>query len=179
MKRTMLFTAAAVLAFAGARPSFGGDDAAQDLKLMRTHADQADRQAARVRELATPAARLAAFERAVGLYQLAWADGKRWRTDDFASVRRQINAGLVRAYDGESEIYYVRRSLPLAMDRAYDALDIDPQDPRAANLVVMIDDAARTDIYSKYQGVAAIERIRDRRAAEGIPLRDRGVALRR
>jgi len=115
----------------------------------------------------------------LSMLQVAWSDAAKGRTDAFLAVRRQINADLVAAFVAESEIHYNRGSLPLAKKRAADALELDPQDSRALNLMVMIRAAETTDIYTRYQGSAAIDRIRARRAAAGMPLRDRGAARNR
>jgi hypothetical protein len=173
-----LLGAAAVLLMTGAAPSFAGT-AESDLKFATTHATQAERQMTRLRVMTTPAGRLAVLDRAIDLLQLAWSDASGRQTDKFIAVRRRINADLVTAFVGESEIHYQRGSLPLAKRRALDALELDPDDSRARNLIVMIRDAEATDVYDRNQGTAAIDRIRARRAAAGMPLRDRGAARNR
>jgi hypothetical protein len=169
---------ATVLAMTGASPSFAGT-AESDMKFATTHVEQAEHQMTRLRVMTTPASRLAVLDRTIELLQLAWSDASGRQTDKFIAVRRRINADLVTSFVTESEIHFKRGSLPLAKGRALDALELDPDDSRALNLIVMIRDAETTDVYDKNQGAAAIDRIRARRAAAGIPLRDRGAARNR
>jgi hypothetical protein len=94
-------------------------------------------------------------------------------------VRTDASRSLVRALDDEAEIYYRRKSLSLADKRVDEALGIQRDDPRARNLAAMIAAAKSTDVYDGNVGAVAVDRIRARRIAAGIPLRDRGIGNRR
>jgi hypothetical protein len=85
----------------------------------------------------------------------------------------------VHAYTAEADIYWRRGSLKLARERVTSALAIDARDSRAVNLALLIKEAEATDIYTREQGSQFVDRIRQRRADAGLPLRDRGVSLRR
>jgi hypothetical protein len=102
--------------------------------------------------------------------------GRSGRLDD---VRTDASRSLVRALDDEAEIYYRRKSLSLADKRVDEALGIQRDDPRARNLAAMIAAAKSTDVYDGNVGAVAVDRIRARRIAAGIPLRDRGIGNRR
>jgi len=127
----------------------------------------------------TNAARLQLLDRAVYFLRSARSTASKQSPDLMAPLSGKVDDDLVSALDNEAEIYYVRKSLNLAKKRATEALSIQPGESRAAGLLRRIREAESTDVYEGSNGIAAIQRIRDRRAAAGIPLRDRGVSTRR
>jgi hypothetical protein len=169
----LLVTAAATIAVA--MP----DTAAERARKSATaHLEKGRELLADVAKLDTNAARLQSLDRA--LYFL-----RRSRTlltgregEAFDSLRADVSRDLVRALLDQAEIYYVRKSLSLAQKRAKEALAIDSEERRALELTKRIDTAKNTDIYEG-KGTVAIQRIRERRAAAGLPLRDRGISTRR
>lgn len=87
--------------------------------------------------------------------------------------------GLVETLNRLAGLYYSRKSLPLAEKRNAEALKLKPADKRALALQAAIRQAKEKDIYESVDGVVGIDRVRARRLATGVPLRDRGVARRR
>jgi hypothetical protein len=180
MKRTILLVACAVTALAAA--SFAAEPpTASDrlLKLATTRLEQGEREMSRARKLTTNSAKLDAWDRAIVRLRQARETAWKGTGASFEEVQKFAYAGLVRSLTAEAEIYFAKKSLPLAKKRNDAALDLDPNDARARNLAVMIRDAEEADIYDVHQGATAVNRIRDRRAAVGLPLRDRGVSTRR
>jgi hypothetical protein len=177
MRSSFLLGAALVLATGASAVAESRAD--RGLRYVATHLDQADHMLDRARGYDRPAARLEALDRAITLARLAESGAARWSGDAALRLRREADATLVRALVGESEIYFQRKSLDLAKKRAVEAVERDPANARAANLLVMIDAAAAADPLVTYQGVAASSRILARREAMGMPLRPRGNVGRR
>lgn len=165
----------AVSSFASATP----DPAAERRLASATISlEKGDRLLGEATKVKTNAGRLNALDRS--LYFL-----RRARTlapageSRFATVRTSASTSVVQALGDQAEIYYQRKSLSLATKRVDEILAIDANDPRARNLAGMIASAKSTDVYAGGVGTVAIQRIRERRAAAGIPLRDRGLGGRR
>ncbi len=93
--------------------------------------------------------------------------------------RAQATPELVRALNLETGVYYSRKSLSLAKKRNAAALKLAPKDKHALRLRDAIEKAAKKDIYESVDGIVSVNRVRSRRLAAGVPLRDRGVARRR
>ncbi len=97
----------------------------------------------------------------------------------FKRAKKAGEAGLVSSLNLETRIYYDRKSLPLATKRNAAALKLAPKDKTALDLKEKIAKARDKDIYDKDTGNTAIQRIRNRRIRNGVPLRNRGRARRR
>jgi len=149
------------------------------LKDATVHLQKGEHELDRERRFVTPAGRLEVLGRAIRFLRQAQLETDKGTGEMFESVRVDVRRDLVRALDRQAAIFFERRSLTNAKDSTAAALELDPQDSWALNLSAMIQDAESTDIYEKYQGTAAVTRIRERRAASGLPLRDRGVSQRR
>ena len=179
MKRTILLSACVATALAAAAFAGPPTTADQQLKLATTRLEQGEREMSQARAFTTNAAKLQAFDRAIVRLRQSWTAAWTGTGASFEAVQEYSFAQLVRAYDAEAEIYFARKSLSLASERNQQALGLDPNDSRALNLAVMIRAAQDADIYDVNQGQKALDRIRDRRADSGLPLRPRGVATRR
>src|SRR5262252_3288077 len=179
MKRTTLLGACVVAASAAAAFAAPSTENARIFKLASTRLEQGEHEMTRARAFTTSSAKLQALDRAI--VRLSQARTAAWTGDGptFDALREFSFHDLVRAYETEAEIYFERKSLPLAQERNTQALSLDPTDSRALNLDVMIRAAKEQDIYDVNNGATQVDRIRDRRAAMGLPLRDRGISLRR
>jgi hypothetical protein len=179
MKRTTLLSACVVAASAAAASAAPSTENDRIFRLATTRLEQGEHEMSRVRTFTTSTAKLQALDRAI--VRLNQARTVAWSGDGptFDALREFSYYDLVRAYDDEAQIYFERKSLSLARDRTNQALSLDPTDARALNLDVMVRAAAETDIYDANNGATQVNRIRDRRAAMGLPLRDRGISLRR
>jgi hypothetical protein len=151
----------------------------RETRLMEAQLERGHNELSRVADLTSNAARLQTLDRAIVWLRGARAIASRRAGREYFEARRQAESDLVEALVDESSVYLDRKSLPLARKRAREALDVTPYDPRAIGMLAQIDRAERTDIYDASTGNVAIQRIRERRAAAGLPLRDRGVANRR
>jgi len=96
-----------------------------------------------------------------------------------AKLLGEARKGLVDALIGRGAAYYERKSLPSAKADVLRALQLDPKSARAQALLAAIRKAEDEDIFESVEGVVGIDRVRERRLAAGVPLRDRGVARRR
>ncbi|MDH3590686.1 MAG: hypothetical protein OER88_02320 [Planctomycetota bacterium] len=96
----------------------------------------------------------------------------------FKRAKKAGAADLVKALNSETAIYYWRKSLSLATKRNEEALKISPKDKTALRWRAAIEKAREKDIYED-AGTTAIQRVRARRARNGVPLRNRGRARRR
>ncbi|MCZ6787127.1 MAG: hypothetical protein O7E54_08180 [Planctomycetota bacterium] len=124
----------------------------------------------------------------LGQAQLAAADKSKSKSSGLRRLRRATyyfkRAGkdgvpdLVRTLNRTAALYYGRKSLSLAEKRINEALKLAPKDKDALALQAAIKKAKATDIYDSV-GTVAINRVRARRLAAGIPLRNRGLAKRR
>ncbi len=179
MRRTILVAACALPAFGAA--ALGGPDPAEFEKLTTASArlEAGEHQITLARSATTTASRLDAWRKAVTLLRQARVDAWAGTSASFYELQTFAYYDFVRALDGEAETYFARKSLSLAKNANNEALSIAPTDSRALNLALMIRAAEETDIYDPNQGAAAVERIRARRAAAGMPLRDRGISTRR
>jgi hypothetical protein len=101
------------------------------------------------------------------------------RDDRYDTLQALVDCQLVQALNAQAAIHYERGSNSLAMKRLKEAAAIAPDDPRTCNLTVAVLHKQNADPYASTQGTTAINRIRDRRAVSGPPLRERGIALRR
>jgi len=180
--RTLTRATAALLlcAAAGSATWAAADDTTdRTMKLMEANLGKGQELLSEARKEKTNGAKLDALDRALYFLRRAHSTSPKGEADASAVLRRDVDATLVRALDDQAEIYYARKSLSLAKKRDQEALAIDRQDARARVLADLIYQAESTDIFTAYQGTIAIQRIRDRRAAVGIPLRDRGLTGRR
>lgn len=179
MTPRILLGSALVLAAAAFAPALAESQSDRDLKTVTAQLEKGERIFARAAKYERKAAQLYAYDQAAALFMSARRTAARWAGPAFVSVWDNAGAGLVRAYDAQAEIYYYRGSLPAARKHVAAALAIDDSDIRARNLMVMIEAAEETDILDKNVGEVALERIQERRAAAGMPLRERGVTPRR
>jgi hypothetical protein len=178
MTSRILIGSALVLAAAAYAPA-AETQADRDLNTVTNQLARAERIMTRASAYDRKAAQLYAYDQAAQMFIGARRTAAHWSGPAFESVWDDAGTGLVRAYDAQAEIYYYRGSLPSARRLNQAALEIDAQDARARNLSVMIQAAEETDIFDKVQGTVAVDRIVERRAAAGMPLRDRGVSTRR
>ncbi len=88
-------------------------------------------------------------------------------------------ADLVKTLNHETGVYYIRKSLSLAQKRNAAALKLAPKDKTALRLRAAIAKAKKKDIYESVDGIVGINRVRARRLATGVPLRNRGRSRRR
>ena len=172
-----ILASALVLAAAALAPA-AETQADRDLKSATVRLAKAERIIVRARDYERDAAKLYAYDQAANLFIGARKTAAHWSGPAFESVWDDAASGLVRTYTSQAEIYYNRGSLPSAKRQNDAALAIDPMDGRARNLKVMIEAAAETDILDKSVGTVALDRITERRAAAGMPLRERGVTPR-
>ena len=179
MKRTILLGACVVAAMAAATSAAPPTKTDQQLKLASTRLEQGEREMSKARASKTTAGKLQAWDRAITRLREARTASWQGTGASFEEIQKYSYAGLVRSLTAQAEIYFERKSLPLAKKRNNEALSLDPSDARAQNLAVMITAAEEEDIYDVHQGAGVVNRIRDRRAAAGLPLRDRGVSTRR
>lgn len=176
--------AAAALAFVlGTAGAFAlpepGPNRDRDMKLAQAHYEKGRAELGKVPALGTNARRLATLDRALYFLRRSRSVAMKAADPYFNDLTARVERDLVRALDRETEIYYERSSLSLARARNSEALALDPQDGPARNFAVMINAAENVDVADKYPGSVADRRIRDRRAAAGVPLRERGVGRRR
>jgi hypothetical protein len=169
----LIVTAAATMAVA--MPDSAAERAR---KSADAHLEKGRKVLAEVAKQKTNAARLQTLDRALYFLRRSRTLATAHQGEAIESLRANVARDLSRALLDQAEIYYVRKSLSLAEKRVKEALAIDPKDRRAHGLTERIDHAKKTDIYDGL-GTAAIQRIRDRRAATGLPLRDRGITTRR
>jgi len=182
MRTLVRATAALVLcAAAGSVTWAAADDTTTDrtMKLVAANLEKGQELLNQARKEKTNGAKLDALDRALYFLRRAHSTTPKGEADASGVLRRDVDATLVRALDDQAEIYYARKSLSLAKKRDQEALAIDRQDARARVLADLIYQVESTDIFTAYQGTIAIQRIRDRRAAVGMPLRDRGLTGRR
>ena len=124
----------------------------------------------------------------LGQAQVATADKGKSNSSRLRRLRRATyyfkRAGkdgvpdLVKTLNRTAALYYSRKSLSLAEKRVDEALKLAPKDKDALALQTAIKKAKDTDIYDSV-GAVAVSRIRARRLAAGVPLRNRGLARRR
>jgi len=157
----------------------GAKDAERQAKRIRAHLKRGEQKLALVPELQKNAARLRTLDRSLYYLRKARTISAKQKGAEFSALTEKVNPVLVRALVDQASIYYARTSLKMADKRVDEALSIVPEDASALRLKKAIRVARETDIYEQFQGTAAINRIRARRAAAGIPLRDRGAARRR
>ena len=179
MTPRILLGAALVFAAAAFAPAFADTQTDRDLKTVTNQLERAERILSRAPQYDRTAAQLYAYDQAATLFTSARRTAARWASPAFKSVWNDAAYGLVTAYVGQATIYFDRGSLESAKKHNDAALAIDPTDGRARNLSVMIEEAEEMDFFDKTQGQVAIDRIRNRRAGLGMPLRDRGVSTRR
>lgn len=84
------------------------------------------------------AAKLNKLDRALSSLRRARTEAAKCKGDRCDQIREEVNKRLVRTLDDEAEIFYVRRSLPLATERLTEALDIAPYDERSSNLLYRV-----------------------------------------
>src|SRR5262245_36266437 len=173
-----ILASALVLAAAAFAPA-AETQAERDLKSVTNQLAKAERILGRAPSYERTAAQLYAYDQAVVLLTNARRTAAHWSGPAFESVWDDAAYALVRAYDAQTQIYLDRGSLPSARKQNEAALAVDPLDVRARNLKVMIEAAEYTDILYKNTGGVALDRIVERRAAAGMPLRERGVPVRR
>ena len=178
MTHRILLGSALVLAAAASATAVTETQADRDLKTVTKQLEKAEGILNRAGRYERKAAQLYAYDQAAVLFTSARRGAARWSGPAFESVWNDAGSGLVRAYDAQTEIYFDRGSLTQAKRLNESALAIDATDFRARNLKVMIEDMERTDILDKDVGQVALDRIRQRRADAGMPLRDRGVPVR-
>ena len=121
-------------------------------------------------------------ERQLERFQKAKSNAQRLRAVRKACYyfkRAKATPERVRALNLETGVYYSRKSLSLAKKRNAAALKLAPKDKDALRLRDAIEKAAKKDIYESVNGIVSVNRVRSRRLAAGVPLRDRGVARRR
>lgn len=178
MTHRILLGSALVLAAAAFAPA-AETQADRDLKTVTNQLARAERIVSRAPSYERKAAQLYAYDQAAALFIAARRGAAHWSGPAFEAVWDDAGTGLVRAYVAQAEIYFDRGSLTSARRQNEAALAIDATDGRARNLKVMIEAAEETDIWDKNNGGVAIDRISERRAAAGLPLRERGAATRR
>ena len=84
------------------------------------------------------AAKLNKLDRALSSLRRARTEASKCTGDRCDQIREEVNKRLVRTLDDEAEIFYVRRSLPLATERLTEALEIAPYDERSSNLLYRV-----------------------------------------
>jgi len=134
---------------------------------------------ARVAEATTRSRKLYALDRAATFLRRARTTALKSDAPPYLHLRANVDEALVDALNGQTEIYIARSSLRQAEKRNTEALSIAPRDLQARIYTDLITEAKSSDLWTDYQGTIAIERIRDRRADFGLPIRDRGVSRRR
>lgn len=177
MTSRIVLASAFVLA-AAAAPALAETQADRDLTGATRQLEKGEHILSLAAAYERPAAKLYAYEQAAETFVQSRRTAAHWSGPAFESVWNDASAGLVRAYDGQAEVYYDRGSLTLARRQNAAALEIDATDDRARNLKVMIEAAEQKDILDKANGQTALTRITERRAAAGMPLRERGVPVR-
>jgi len=176
MRRTTLFAVLALFSLG----SFAQSDAAQDraMRLVAAQYQKGHDELAKVQSINSNTGRLHTLDRAIFFLRSARKGVSKNAPDAISDIRRNVDLDLANALNDQSEIYYTRKSLPLAEKRATEALAVIPGNARAAMMLRRIETAKERDIYDDL-GTVAVRRIRDRRAAAGLPLRDRGLSNRR
>jgi hypothetical protein len=119
------------------------------------------------------------------LHALARADFLLGRADGLAAkagdlgLESRARVALIDARIRKAAAYYERKSLPSAKETVLQALALDPSNAAAKALLAAIEKAEDEDVFDSVDGVVGIDRVKARRLAAGVPLRDRGVARRR
>jgi len=85
------------------------------------------------------AARLNKLDRALSALRRARTEALKCKSERCEQLREEVDKNLVRTLDDEAEIFYVRRSLPLAKERVTEALDVAPYDERSMNLLQRVE----------------------------------------
>ncbi len=144
------------------------------LKRVDAHVTKGKERVDGLSKLKTNAKRLKALDRSLYNLRTARKLAKGSQDEKVVALAKTADSELVRALNGQTEIYYVRKSLPLAKKRNDEALAVNPKDARALKLAKWISDALEHDIYEELRNTVAIQRFKARRRAAGVPLRDRG-----
>jgi len=177
--RTMASSAAAlVLCVAGGATAWSAPITASDRQLKAAVADteKGRDQLDRLLDANSNSSRLYRLDRALMfLRRSRVSTAKSPTTEGVARVRAETDRLMVRALTRAAEIDYSRRSLSRAEKRIDEARTIDPMDARVRVLHDMILEAKTHDVYTDFAGTVALQRIIDRRATFGAPLRDRGT----
>lgn len=182
MARTMaalLICAAASSPTWASQPPVISKADARRLESAASNLEKGRRELTRVARADTNSERLYALDRALLFLRRARTTALKSNALPYMNLRENVDDDLVAALNAQTEIYYGRKSLNLAEKRNTEAISVDPRDPQARIYTDLIAEAKSTDIYTEYQGSVAVNRIRDRRADVGLPLRDRGIATRR
>ncbi len=155
----------------------------RDFKLASAHLEKGRGELGRVRSLDTNARRLDALDRAIYFLRRARtvtsAAIAKGPPAPFADLQKAVESELLRALNEETMIYLGRKSLSLAAARNAAALALAPRDRDALYWATRIESARNRDVFETFDGSVAIDRVRARRAAMGVPLRDRGIGNRR
>ncbi len=172
-------TLALLVVLAAAAPAETTGKAARDFARTQAHLEKGRMTLAKLEEAVSDAPRLQILDRALYFLRRARALAIANAEPEFRAVEAEITPLLVDTLNRQTAIYYGRKSLPLAKKRNAEALALAPKDKPALALAAAIEKADKEDIYESVTGLVAIDRVRARRLAMGVPLRDRGLARRR
>lgn len=124
------------------------------------------------------AAKLRTLDRALYFYERAEKlAGDRDETE-FDAPETKARTKRVEALNRQARIHFERKSLDRAEEKAKAVLELDKDNALAKATLELIRKERDEDVFDEL-GNTAIDRIKARRRAAGIPLRDRGRARRR
>lgn len=177
--RSIVVLAAASLVFCAATFAWPESASDRNVKLATARLEKGRGLLGSVSSKDSNASRLATLDRAIYFLREGRQVTVKEKGDAFVGLQKEIDANLVRSLVSEAEIYFERTSVPKAKQRVEEALTIDPRNPRALDLSAMITASESASSYSGSRVPAGREtqeqrRIRERRAANGVTLRDRG-----
>ena len=122
--------------------------------------------------------KLRTLDRALYFYGRAEKLADKRSEAEFEAPKTSARAKRVEALNRQSRIYFERKSLEKAEDKAKAVLEIDKNNALAKATLALIQKERDEDIFDDL-GNTAIDRVKARRRAAGIPIRDRGRARRR
>lgn len=179
MRRIKFFAVLALALASFVASAQGQASPERNLRLAAAQYEKGHSELALVPTIDSNSGRLRKLERAIFFLRSARSTITKNPPKVTTDLPRNVDVDLANALNDSGEIYYARKSLRQAEKRADEALLVIPGNARSTILLRKIEVAKETDIYDENLGTVAIRRIRDRRAAAGLPLRDRGASNRR
>ena len=147
------------------------------LKNVSAHLTRGQEQLDKEAKQTKNASKLRTLDRALYFYGRADKLSRARKEAEFAEPLKKARAKQVETLNRQALIHFARKSLARSEAKVKAVLKIDPKNALAKATQRLIDEERKGDIYDG-QGDAAIDRIRARRRAAGLPLRDRGRARR-
>lgn len=147
---------------------------------VRTLVDRSHALHQELKKTASPTRKLSLLDRELDLLRRANGIVRVYEAaDKYGSLAQTIERRLIAALNAKTRIYIKRGALPQAVKANRAALSYRMTSVEALQLRHVLSSIASKDLFEEYEGQASIRRLRDRRAAGGSAVRDRGLARRR